>query len=167
MAMTKCKECGVQISTKADACPQCGAKRKRTSGCAVVILGFLLIFLLLPMIATRTITGNGAVQTSADTFGSSRSSADVPPKVQLVEQTQAVPQKTASTPGSDPLKGLSKEYDKMRGITWYKSPSSPKHANSNGFYLYFGKEDSGHLLPLRLVVRYVSVRRATSGEMIF
>lgn len=60
-----------------------------------------------------------------------------------------------STKGTiDPLKGLSRDHDKMRGITWYQSPKSPKHANSNGFYLYFGKDDSGQLLPLRLVARY-------------
>lgn len=41
MAMTKCKECGNEISTKADACPNCGAKQVRTSGCAKVVLIFL------------------------------------------------------------------------------------------------------------------------------
>jgi hypothetical protein len=43
MAMTKCKECGAQISTKAETCPQCGAKPKKTSGCAIVVLGFILL----------------------------------------------------------------------------------------------------------------------------
>lgn len=41
MAMTKCKECGKDISTKADACPNCGAKQVRTSGCAKVVLVLL------------------------------------------------------------------------------------------------------------------------------
>lgn len=46
MAMTKCKECGQRISTKADACPKCGATRKRTSpvGCLVGIVLLVLIF---------------------------------------------------------------------------------------------------------------------------
>lgn len=64
---------------------------------------------------------------------------------------------TASQPAKaavDPLKGLSRSHDQMRGITWYRSPSSPKHTNANGFYLYFGKENSGQFLPLRLVVQY-------------
>jgi len=30
MAMTKCKECGAQISTTAESCPHCGAKQKKT-----------------------------------------------------------------------------------------------------------------------------------------
>lgn len=45
MAMTKCKECGNEVSTKADSCPHCGAKLKREgigagSGCLVILLLF-------------------------------------------------------------------------------------------------------------------------------
>lgn len=32
MALTKCKECGKEMSTKADACPHCGAKRGSVTG---------------------------------------------------------------------------------------------------------------------------------------
>jgi hypothetical protein len=67
-------------------------------------------------------------------------------------QTAQAPKE--NKPASDPLKSLARDYDKMRGIAWYRSSSSPKHVNSNGFYLYFGKEDSGRVLPMRLVVRY-------------
>lgn len=39
MALIKCKECGNNVSTKADACPKCGAKLKSSpgaiSGCIV------------------------------------------------------------------------------------------------------------------------------------
>jgi hypothetical protein len=38
MAMTQCKECGNAISTKATACPACGVKIVRTSGCAWIAL---------------------------------------------------------------------------------------------------------------------------------
>ncbi len=41
MAMTKCKECGAALSTKAAACPQCGAKIKRTSVMTWLVTGFL------------------------------------------------------------------------------------------------------------------------------
>lgn len=43
--MTKCKECGEQISTKADACPKCGAKRKRKSpvGCLIAIILLVIV----------------------------------------------------------------------------------------------------------------------------
>lgn len=46
MAMTKCRECGREISTEAAACPHCGAPTgraaKRHSGCAIVIAAALL-----------------------------------------------------------------------------------------------------------------------------
>ncbi len=50
MALTTCKECGNEISTKAEACPKCGAKIVRTSGCAKVVLGIILLFILLAAI---------------------------------------------------------------------------------------------------------------------
>lgn len=48
MAMVACDECGKQISDKAAACPQCGAKpaRKypplRSIAGAIIVLGFVL-----------------------------------------------------------------------------------------------------------------------------
>lgn len=36
MSLVKCKECNAQMSDKAVACPQCGAKYTRTSGCAMI-----------------------------------------------------------------------------------------------------------------------------------
>lgn len=44
VALVKCKECGARVSTKADACPSCGAKGKKPVGClgwAFVILVFI------------------------------------------------------------------------------------------------------------------------------
>lgn len=47
MAMTTCKECGSELSTKAEACPKCGAKVRRTSvaawGCLVVLVGVITL----------------------------------------------------------------------------------------------------------------------------
>lgn len=63
------------------------------------------------------------------------------------------PPANAAAP-ADPLKGLATERDKMRNITFYQSPASPKYVNANAFYLYFGKEDSGRLTSMRLVMRY-------------
>lgn len=50
MAMTKCKECGAEISTTADACPRCGAKQVRTSGCAKLALGVIVFFVLVSVL---------------------------------------------------------------------------------------------------------------------
>lgn len=44
MAMTQCRECGHQVSTKAEACPGCGAKPKTSSFFfKLVVFGVLLI----------------------------------------------------------------------------------------------------------------------------
>lgn len=47
MAMKNCGECGAEISTKAEACPKCGAKQpKQTSGCTwLVAICFAVPFL--------------------------------------------------------------------------------------------------------------------------
>lgn len=44
MALRKCKECGKEVSTKADLCPHCGAKQKRKGiGCGGVLLILIAI----------------------------------------------------------------------------------------------------------------------------
>jgi len=44
MALKKCKECGKEVSTKADLCPHCGAKQKRKGiGCGGAILILIVI----------------------------------------------------------------------------------------------------------------------------
>lgn len=57
MAITKCKECGGEMSAKANACPKCGTKVKRSSGCLLVIviifIGFVVLALVAPFIGTR------------------------------------------------------------------------------------------------------------------
>ncbi|MBP6750369.1 MAG: hypothetical protein KA144_12070 [Xanthomonadaceae bacterium] len=66
--MTTCKECKAQISTTAESCPQCGAKPKKTSGCAIIVAAFLGLSVLsaivrgcsgdtTPTMATSTATG--------------------------------------------------------------------------------------------------------------
>ena len=44
MAMTKCEECGKEISESAESCPHCGHKPSRPSGCFIVIVGLLAFF---------------------------------------------------------------------------------------------------------------------------
>ena len=48
MALLKCKECGVKISIKAEACPQCGApsKKKMSKFTWLVLILFLLILFM-------------------------------------------------------------------------------------------------------------------------
>jgi len=43
MALVKCKECGSEISDKAEACPKCGAKRSSPNGCLVFIIFIVVV----------------------------------------------------------------------------------------------------------------------------
>lgn len=46
MAITKCKECGGKLSTKADACPSCGARTKAVPGAGAKLVGSLATLIL-------------------------------------------------------------------------------------------------------------------------
>ena len=68
MALKKCKECGKEVSSKADKCPNCGAPTKRKSiGCG----GGLLVIIIIGII--------GAMMGGNDTK-STKSTVSSPPK---------------------------------------------------------------------------------------
>ena len=52
MALKKCKECGKEVSTKADKCPHCGVPLKRKPiGCLGVIFAIALVIVLISIIS--------------------------------------------------------------------------------------------------------------------
>ncbi len=67
MAIVKCKECGGELSTNADACPKCGAKQKRPSGCLKIVLFLLIAFIGLAIIAPFVNDKNTSAPSSATT----------------------------------------------------------------------------------------------------
>ncbi len=73
MALKKCKECGNEISTKAESCPQCGAVRNNKTGCLGYIGAAFLIFIILGVFGSFMNEGT-------DKKNSSRSSSSVTPK---------------------------------------------------------------------------------------
>ena len=84
MAMTKCKECQTEISTTADACPKCGAKQVRTSGCAKVVLWFIGIVVALAAIGqcsspSTSTTDTSSISPSASPISSSTPAIPPPP----------------------------------------------------------------------------------------
>lgn len=60
---------------------------------------------------------------------------------------------TATKSLGDPLKRLSRSYDKMGEVAWYSHPTSSP-LSYNMMYLYFGKNDDGTFTSLRLRVGY-------------
>ncbi len=71
--------------------------------------------------------------------------------------TGATAQKTDSAKPQaakvDPLKGLRVNKDEMRDIAFYEHPTSPKYRNSNGVFIYFGKQGKD-FQALRFVMQY-------------
>ena len=72
MALIKCKECGSEVSSKADACPKCGVKIKKKTGC-----GTMLVALLLAFLAFGVITSALSPRSDSDSASGS-SSSDAP-----------------------------------------------------------------------------------------
>jgi hypothetical protein len=71
MALTKCSECGKEVSTKADKCPHCGAPvKKKTSGCALIVavlFGVILLTALLPTCSPSSSGPSATATTDAET----------------------------------------------------------------------------------------------------
>lgn len=81
MSLRPCKECGVQVSNKADNCPHCGAPVKKKSprmGCGslilIVIFGLFLIIFLQP--DTDTYRSPNKVRSTPTPSASAPSTAD-------------------------------------------------------------------------------------------
>ena len=66
MALKKCKECGKEVSTKADSCPNCGAKVKQHIGCLQSMFYIFLALLFIGYLASLA---------SKEDYSSSRSSS--------------------------------------------------------------------------------------------
>lgn len=82
MALTKCRECGEKISTKAEACPKCGAKTpKRTSAFTWLVL-ILIIFGV--YVANNGPSSSGSSYLSGK--GASSTGARVEPAVKEVRE---------------------------------------------------------------------------------
>jgi hypothetical protein len=84
MALTKCHECGHEVSTQANACPTCGAPVKKPSGARLVLfLAAVLGVLILIGLATRD-----------------RSTSDLPsgPPAQAPAATSTTPTKPPDSP---------------------------------------------------------------------
>lgn len=70
VALVKCKECGGQVSTKAEACPACGAKQKKPVGC----LGWAFVILVFIPLMIAMFAGEGSKPTAKS--GSQAAAAD-------------------------------------------------------------------------------------------
>ena len=101
MAMRKCRECGAQISTKAEACPNCGAKLKSNSGCGTLTGAAVLIVVALALI------GQCSSNTSPTTSSSATQASKAHAPAALVTQPQ---ESTSPAPAIVPQPGSQWDY---------------------------------------------------------
>ena len=71
MALIKCKECGNEVSSKAESCPKCGAKVKKKG---MGLLGWIGILFLVGVVASALAPHGGSSSSSTG------ASAAPPPK---------------------------------------------------------------------------------------
>lgn len=78
MALKKCKECGNEVSTKAESCPKCGAVLKKKTGCLGYIgAGFLILIVYIGVIGSLR---DGGSKKSTSPSSSKPSSVSSQPK---------------------------------------------------------------------------------------
>ena len=69
----RCKECGSELSTRAKACPKCGAKAQRTSllmmGCLSVVAGFVVLVMIGVILGDGSSISDTPATTSAPAAG--------------------------------------------------------------------------------------------------
>jgi hypothetical protein len=79
MALKKCRECGNDISTKAAACPKCGAVLKKKGGCLSVVVLLFLIGIVIAAISSVTHETSSSSQTSPPAGSGQSTRPSTPP----------------------------------------------------------------------------------------
>gem|GEM_PF-414018 len=122
MALINCKECGEQVSTKAATCPKCGApvakKIKGPSGCMMVILIILGLFILLSIV------------------GKAGKSNGVP------EQTESSANKASEKIDKDPVESPVVKKEPTPIINWHKETTKDSVTGEVGDIFYNTSKNS-------------------------
>lgn len=144
--MTKCSECGAELSTKAEVCPKCGAKQVHTSGCAKAVLAFIIVIVGL-MIIGQCSRDNSTPGSNNAAPASIASNSSLPASEPDVEP--------APTPAPEPKIGdqwhYTGEKDPMgKGTTYWASVQS---SNTVSFGIPYSGPQHG-TLTLRTHPRY-------------
>ena len=154
MAMTKCKECGEKISTKADACPKCGAKRKHTSpvGCLIGII--LLVIIIGGIIGSLDSTPSSLSSSSSNTTTSKHRPPPTPaePKLLLLNWTWHQEHDYAIVEGE--VQNISSE--KLRNVQAVVKfyTTDDKFITSDDAMIEYNPILSGQTSPFKVMARY-------------
>ena len=151
MAMIKCKECSEPVSTKAPACPKCGAARPKTSclGCLVGILGLMLLtFMALGLLLSDGPDGS-------DTSRPARKRSKATPSATRPERAAATPaeQATPKVYSEGEFFAVEHVMCSVFESSWadYLGDDVPGSESASGSYLLIGlsvSNEGGNALPV-------------------
>jgi len=138
MALIKCKECGTEVSSKAETCPKCGARvAAKPMGCGTLIGVIFLGGIIISVFSSIFSSGTGN-----DTTSTTKSSPSSP-----VSETISSPEPVV--PGSQ--WSYSQDADAMsKGTTYHAAVSSSNTVNFD--FPYSGEQHA--TLNLRVDPRY-------------
>jgi RNA polymerase subunit RPABC4/transcription elongation factor Spt4 len=140
MALTKCKECGEQISTKAEACPKCGAKQpKKTSLLTWGVLAFIILVVIVQVTSHETPKGSGVNSASS---GSSSSVVAEEPRWETSTDTDKMTSKQqffATSPTINSTEPMASPYHDVK--SWIGIG-----CDSKSQWVYFGFSTAPNLL---------------------
>ncbi len=115
MALIKCKECGHEVSKKADKCPNCGAPiKKQTSGCAMlfaIISGVVFVTYIATLSDSSTSSSSGS-QGSSST--SHKVPVDIPDVIEAWTVAQDFVKDRLKSPTTADFGSVFKEYQDPR-----------------------------------------------------
>lgn len=147
MALVKCKECGEDVSTKAKACPKCGAKApKKTSLFTWFVLIFILFTVYISNKNSDSTGSSGTVSASTDNSGSDR----LKPKEKVAPPSPA----WVTSTSKDEMTGQLSAYAHSPTAYPSKKMSFPYHnvkswigvgCDKDNEWVYFGFNDSPNL----------------------
>ena len=128
MALVKCRKCGIPISTKAVACPSCGAKIARTHWFTKLVLGFIILGAGMAWFGNWLADRNEADADARETSRLATLSADQ----RAAEQKQKDAESAASAARTAQRRGLAWVYasepDKMDGrVIKNRDPAKRKY----------------------------------------
>lgn len=126
MALTKCKECGAEVSTKASHCPKCGAKvPKRTSLVTWLVLVFI-IFMAYSWVkspAPTTVNNNNVTALSETSSTETKTTENPVPQTPTWSTSSSTDEMTGETmhfahsPTISPTRKMSFPYSDVRA--WF------------------------------------------------
>lgn len=140
MALTKCKECGEQISTKAETCPKCGAKPpKKTSLLTWIVLAFVVFVVIGQIFSHETPKGSG-VKPASTASSSSPNAEDLHWETSTeIDKMTSKQQFFATSPTIGPTESMASPYHDVK--SWMGVGCDNKSQ-----WVYFGFSTAPNLL---------------------